>query len=335
MSVIEKATTSTRFELNVTKTDEVVDQFAMDVDHGLSSKQKSIPPKYFYDAIGSQLFEQICDLPEYYLTRTEAEILRKNAQAIVGNLKEESVLVELGSGSSTKTRILIEVLLEKQQYLHYIPIDLARDILVESSGKLLEEYEKLEITAYVANYHVALAILREKEIANKLILFLGSSIGNLDPKDAKNFLKLIRNDMDETDRFLIGVDLKKAREILEPAYDDPQGVTAAFSLNLLERINREMDANFDLTKFQFRSFYNEDLGRIEAYLVSLKSQTTRIEKIGKEFFIEKGETIHVENSYKYSIEEIEALSQYAGFKLESTWLDDQNLFSVNLLTPMG
>jgi dimethylhistidine N-methyltransferase len=304
--------------------------FAEDVRTGLLAHQKTIPPKYFYDELGSHLFEAICHLPEYYLTRAEAEILKRYAGDMIGQLTGPVSLVELGSGSAVKTRYLIEALLARQALLHYQPIDISAAMLEQSSRELLKNYPGLRITAQAGDYTGGLGAIERGENESLLILFLGSNIGNYDPDQALALLREVRSALHAGDGLLLGADLKKSVAALEAAYADALGVTAAFNLNLLARINRELGADFDLARFAHRAVYNRELGRMEMHLVSLARQTIKIREIGLSIEIEEGETIHTENSYKYDLSQLTALAEAAGFRSHRTWLDSHEQFSCNL-----
>ena len=308
--------------------------FARDVRAGLTATRKSIPPKYFYDELGSRLFEAICYLPEYYLTRAESEILQKHADQIVSSVEGPFRLLELGSGSSEKTRYLIEAVLRKQPELHYLPVDISDSSLELASQRLLRLYPGLRITAFAADYFTALQALAKRVPAasdrRTVALFLGSNIGNFGRDESREFLRAVRRLLHPEDALLLGADLKKTPEVLMPAYDDALGVTAAFNLNLLARINRELDGNFDVKKFQHSAVYNEELGRIEIHLVSLQPQVVRIRAIDLEVAFRKGETIRTENSHKFDIEQLSVIARDTGFSLSKTWFDDAGLFSFNL-----
>ena len=308
--------------------------FARDVRAGLTATRKSIPPKYFYDELGSRLFEAICCLPEYYLTRAESEILRNNADEIVSSVEGTIRLLELGSGSAEKTRFLIEALLSKQPQLHYLPVDISDSSLELSSQRLLRLYPGLRITGFAADYFTALQALAKRVPADQdrrtVALFLGSNIGNFGRDESREFLRAVRKLLRPEDALLLGADLKKSPDVLIPAYDDALGVTAAFNLNLLARINRELDGNFDVRKFQHSAVYNEELGRIEIHLVSLEPQVVRIRAIDLEVAFRKGETIRTENSYKFDIEQLSVIARDTGFSLSKTWFDSAGLFSFNL-----
>ncbi|HWP35288.1 MAG TPA: L-histidine N(alpha)-methyltransferase [Thermodesulfobacteriota bacterium] len=307
--------------------------FARDVAAGLTRTPKRLPCRYFYDREGSLLFEEICRLPEYYLPRAEREILERRAPEIAALLPAGAALVELGSGSATKTRLLIEALLRRQGKLRYVPVDISRSVLEESARALLADHPRLAITAIAAEYEEGLEVLRRTPLGPKLLLWLGSNIGNLERPEAAAFLRRLRDLMAPADRLLVGVDLRKDRAVLERAYDDAQGVTARFNLNLLARINRELGGRFDLDAFRHRAVYDEAAGRVEMYLVSTRPQRVAIERLGLEVPFAAGEAIHTENSYKYAPDEIEALAAAAGLRLERLWLDDGQRFADVLLGP--
>ncbi|HZN08674.1 MAG TPA: L-histidine N(alpha)-methyltransferase [Pyrinomonadaceae bacterium] len=304
---------------------------ADDVRKGLTSQQKRFLPKYFYDELGSQLFEAICLLPEYYLTRAENEILTRYADEIAGAVDGQKTLVEMGSGSASKTRLVIEALLRSQPELLFMPVDISFSALESSSRILLQSYPRLSIEGFAADYFAGLAELGKKQRRRTLALFLGSNISNFDAEEALRFLKAMRRVLREGDALLLGVDLKKDPAVLEAAYNDALGVTSAFNLNVLARINRELGGGFDLRNFQHKAFYNESAGRIEIYIESLVNQRVRIEKLELEVEFAAGELIHTENSYKYDRAGIEALASATGFEHSRMWLDSQERFSSNLL----
>ncbi|MGH9799356.1 MAG: L-histidine N(alpha)-methyltransferase [Blastocatellia bacterium] len=303
--------------------------FAEDVRAGLTSRPKTLPPKYFYDALGSQLFEAICLLPEYYPTRAEAEIFHRHAAEIVSQLSVPVGVVELGSGSSVKTRLLIEAILARQAELHYQPMDISASILKHSAEKLLGEYDRLCITGHVGDYTHGLDSIVRREGERLLALFLGSNIGNYTTAEARALLRTIRKTLQTGDALLLGADLKKSVEVLIPAYADALGVTAAFNLNLLARINRELDADFDLPQFQHQALYNEECGRVEAHLVSRSAQTVTIDALDLQIEFQPGETIHTENSYKYDLSQLAVLAEETGFQSVKTWFDGERRFSCN------
>lgn len=315
---------------NLVKRDPLAD-FAEDVRRGLSAPAKHLFPKYLYDELGSQLFEAICLLPEYYLTRAENEILTRYASDIIKSIEMPNTLIEMGSGSASKTRLVIETLLRDQSELLFVPVDISASALERSSRVLLQSYPGLRIEAYAAEYFDGLAELAKAKRGRTLALFLGSNISNFEPSEAKAFLRAMKFVLAKGDALLLGADLKKDHRILEAAYNDSLGVTAAFSRNLLVRINRTLDADFDLHAFDHRAIFNETDSRIEIYVESLRPQTVSIKKLGIRIEFDEGERIHTENSYKYDLESIKRLAQETGFECEHTWFDEQKRFSSNLL----
>jgi dimethylhistidine N-methyltransferase len=315
---------------NLVKRDPLAN-LADDVRKGLAAQPKRFLPKYFYDELGSQLFEAICLLPEYYLTRAENEIFQRYASEIVAAVDGQITLVEMGSGSASKTRLIIETILQRQSQLVFMPVDISRSAIESSSRILLQSYPRLTIDAYAADYFTGLAELGKKPRKRTLALFLGSNISNFDIDEALRFLRAMRSVLNKGDALLLGADLKKDPAILEAAYNDALGVTSAFNLNVLARINRELGGTFDLHKFKHLAFYNEAMGRIEIYIESLFNQTVRIEKLDLEVEFAMGELIHTENSYKYDLDGIARLASETGFCCSRTWLDSRERFSSNLL----
>jgi dimethylhistidine N-methyltransferase len=304
--------------------------FHEDVVAGLSLPQKSLPPKYFYDAKGSRLFERICRLPEYYPTRTELRLTRDHLGEIVRFAGKGSALLEYGSGEGLKTRVLIRALRPSV----YIPIDISAEALARAARRLKREFPQQEIAPVPGDFSRPLKIpffaQKQKTAGRKVVYFPGSTIGNLTPDDAQAFLRMTRGQVGPKGAMLVGVDLKKDPVLLHQAYNDSRGVTAAFNLNLLERINRELQGDFDLRRWRHYSFYNAALGRIEMHLASLAAQTVNVGD--HRFRFERGETIHTENSYKYSVGEFQALAVRAGFKPLKVWTDRAAFFSLHGLT---
>jgi dimethylhistidine N-methyltransferase len=302
--------------------------FLDDVIAGFSRPQKELPPKYFYDERGSALFEAICELPEYYPTRTETAIMRSYSREITGRLGPHCALIEFGSGSSRKTRILIGELAP----VAYIPIDIAAAQLKASSAELAQAFPGLTVIAVCADYSrpFVLPELNGVHPRRRVIYFPGSTIGNFTIPEATAFLKGARTVAGAGGGLLIGVDLKKDPARLSAAYNDAQGVTAQFNLNLLARINRELGADIDLTAFRHHAFYNPGPGRIEMHLLSGRDQQVNIR--GHVFRFRSGETIHTENSYKYSVVEFQELARTAGFTPQWHWTDPEQLFAVHYLT---
>ncbi len=302
------------------------------VREGLSRSQKTLPCRFFYDAAGSQLFERICQLPEYYLTRTEQKILEERAPEMIAAAGRDVALVELGSGNSCKTRILIEAALERQSRLRYTAVDISSEFLRTSALSLLAEYDRLSITAVAAEYDDAIPRLPRHD-GPRLILFLGSNIGNFEPKEATRFLARILRQMQEQDRILIGVDLVKERRILEAAYNDAAGVTEAFNKNLLVRINRELGGNFAPDRWGHEAPFVEQASRIEMRLVSREPQTVFLGMSEQRFPFREGEFIHTENSHKYTLASFAAVCAGAGLGIQERWLDGRAWFAVMLLGP--
>ncbi len=307
--------------------------FAQAVRSGLLAEPKTLPCQFLYDAAGSELFEKICSLPEYYLTRTEDAILRDHADAMTAGLPDGPALIELGSGSSTKTRRLIEAALEAYGDVHYVPIDVSPTILEDSARGLVRDYHRLRVTGYAGDYRSALGEVAARVRRPKLVVFLGSSLGNYTDEDAADLLAHVRRTMGPDDRFLLGTDLAKGREILEPAYDDAQGVSAAFNRNLLTRINRELGGEFDPMSFTHRAVYRAEPGRVEMHLVSQTSQVVRVKALGIEVPFALGESIHTENSRKYTVEVLDSLARTAGFVEEAAWTDASGAFRVQRWRP--
>jgi len=301
--------------------------FAAEVLAGLRRRPRFIPPKFFYDARGSQLFDQITALPEYYLTRAEVEVLAANAQEIAQRVGTGSLLVEPGGGSCAKVRILLEGL----RPCAYVPMDISREHLRAAAEQVAAEFPWLEVHASCADFTRAMTLpeTAPEPGGPRVAFFPGSSIGNFDPEGAVGFLAAVAELVGKGGFLLIGVDCKKDKAVLDAAYDDAAGVTAAFNLNLLVRMNRELGADFDLAAWQHRAFYDEAKGRIEMHLVSIPAQTVHV--AGETFAFAAGESIHTENSYKYGIEEFQGLAARAGFRSDAVWTDARGLFAVHLL----
>lgn len=305
--------------------------FAEEISSSLDRVNKSIHPKFFYDKNGSDLFEKICSLPEYYPTRTEISILKNLESELDTFLENDFRLVELGSGSSTKTRLILDFLTSTQKNTEYFPIDIS-EILTESSEELLNDYKNLSITGIIDTYEGGLEFLKTYDDKSNLIIFLGSSFGNFSPIDGYRFLEKVYATMKPGDLFLIGLDLVKDKLILESAYNDSDGVTAKFNLNVLSRINDELDADFNLSNFSHRAIYNENDQRIEMYLKSLVDQSIIISKSHLELKLKKDELIHTEYSHKYRLSQIHDLLDDIGFDLKRTWFDDKKYFSLTLVS---
>jgi L-histidine N-alpha-methyltransferase len=306
--------------------------FASAVRSGLICEPKSLPWAYFYDEQGSRLFEAICELPEYYLTRTEDAILRRHADAMVDGLAvrrddgEEPTIIELGSGSAVKTQRLIAAGLRRHDRLHYVPIDVSPSALEDSARRLTRRFPSLRVTGYVADYRGGLEQIMARTKGPRLIVFLGSSLGNYEMEAATDLLTLIWRTMRPDDRLLLGTDMAKERSLLEAAYDDARGVTAAFNLNLLHRINRELGADFQVEAFEHQVVYDPDRGRVEMHLLNTREQTVHVPAADLTIRFEKGESIHTENSHKYTPDMLSHLQSRAGFQEEAAWTDDRGWF---------
>jgi dimethylhistidine N-methyltransferase len=300
-----------------------------DVLAGLAAWPKSLPCKYFYDQRGSELFERICELDEYYPTRTEIGIMRESVAKMAEALGPHVTLVEYGSGSSTKTRILLEAL---DDPVAYVPVDISREPLVSSASSLDRRHADLEVLPVCADFTQAFTLPEpRRRPRRRVVYFPGSTIGNFEEADVVGFLTRIRTLVEPHGGLLIGVDLQKDAAILQAAYDDHEGVTAAFNKNLLVRINRELEGDFELERFEHRAVVNEELGRVEMHLVSTVAQTVGV--CGETFAFEAGESIHSENSHKFTLEGFAELAAHAGLFVRRVWTDESDLFSVQYLTP--
>ena len=298
--------------------------FLTDVLNGLTSPQKTIESKYFYDHTGSHLFEKITQLDEYYQTRTEMSILRESLPSIIERIGENVELIELGSGSSTKTRIL----LDGNKFNRYIPVDISKSMLTDTVNMLHKIYPHLTIDGIVADYTRPFSLFQLGENKN-VIFYPGSTIGNFEPKEAARFLNQLSQMLRPGDGLLIGVDLKKDPQFIENAYNDKQGITAAFNKNVLTRMNQELNTSFQKQHFDHYSFYSEEKDRIEMHLVSKIHQTVVVND--QSIIFEKDETIHTENSYKYSISSFQNLCLKNGFKPIDVYVDRNEWFSIHYL----
>ncbi|MCW5749127.1 MAG: L-histidine N(alpha)-methyltransferase [Alphaproteobacteria bacterium] len=303
-------------------------EFEASVLHGLSRRPRAIPAKFLYDAQGSALFDAICELPEYYLTRTEISILRECAPQIAALAGPARQLIEFGSGSSVKTRLLLDSM---EKVSAYVPIDISGEHLEATCRRLRGDYPSLTVVPVCADYMELqdLPWVPGTGAPSRLGFFPGSTIGNLEPADARAFLQKARQLLGDEGALVLGADLKKDPGMLHAAYNDSAGVTAAFSLNLLRRMNRELNANFDIDGFEHEAFYNGGAGRIEIYIRSLRPQTVAV--AGQRFFFDAGERVHTEYSYKYDLGDIDSLAAQGGFARVRTWTDPDRLFSVHYL----
>jgi len=309
-------------------------RFAADVRAGLEKHgQKELPSKYFYDAVGSALFEVISLLPEYGLTRAGERILRRSAEEITSRVPSPVVVAELGSGSGKKTRLILEALARRQPTLYH-PIEVSRTAL-SMCERELDQMESVSVLGFETGYLDGLrkAAAHRQPGQHLLVLFLGSSIGNFETKPAEEFLQRIRQTLTAGDALLLATDLEKPVDQMLRAYDDPLGVTAAFNLNLLARINRELDADFDLAKFLHIARYNQQESRVEMHLRSIEGQTVTVRKGGFSSIFEKNETIWTESSHKYTPQKVIQMAGRAGFRCDGQWFDDEWAFAENLLVP--
>lgn len=307
--------------------------FSDAVSAGFSSIPKQLPCYFFYDRVGSTLFERICELPEYYLTRSEQAILEAYSSEIIRSAGYPATVIEFGSGSSRKTRLLIEAALNRLTDLLYIPIDISTTFLRETCDALLTTYRPLSITAISGEYRDAMKVLPEP-VSPRLLLFMGSNIGNFDPIEAVEFLSLIRTCMQLNDRMLIGVDLLKNHNLIYAAYNDSAGITAQFNLNILARINSELGGQFDLELFRHDAPFLPEEGCIEMRLISRQHRRIAVRHLNTVFEFLEGEYIRTERSYKYAPDRFRALCEDAGFETVRCWQDRNGWFTVNLLAPI-
>ncbi len=302
------------------------ESFAEHVVHGLSDSPKWLSAKYFYDAAGSDLFEQITELAEYYPTRTELSILNRYAGEMAGYVPLSAALVEFGTGSTKKARILIEA---APQLAFYVPVDISAEFLAHEAAAVRRDIPWIAVLPVAADFTRDFDLPAQIRSRPRVGFFPGSTIGNFEPEDAAEFLRQAGRILGQGATMIVGVDLIKDEAVLNAAYDDAADVTAKFNLNVLTRMNRELGGNFDLASFRHRAFYNAADHRIEMHLESLKAQTVTV--AGHTFSFAKGETIHTENSYKYTVESFRALAEAAGWRTAKTWTDEKDHFSVHAL----
>lgn len=300
-----------------------------DIIKGLTQTPKSLPARYFYDDRGSELFEQICELPEYYLTRTETAILQSAAPEIA-RLTGACELVELGSGSSTKTRILLDAYNQSNHPLRYLPIDVSAGILADSARQLLTDYATLQVHAMVGTYELALEQLTPPQLPSRMIGFIGSTLGNLPPSECDLFFSQIISALNLGEYFLLGIDLQKPKQVLEAAYNDRQGVTAAFNLNMLQHLNQRFDGNFDLQQFEHQAVYNDQQQQIEMHLQSKRSQAVRLQALNLDVEFAAGETILTEISRKFDLNQIQQELLSRGLVPIQVWTDPKQWFGLLL-----
>jgi len=305
--------------------DEQTTTFAGDVIDGLSQHPKRLSPKYFYDATGSELFEQITLLPEYYPTRTELAILRDRAGETSAIIPDGAALVEFGAGATTKVRLL----LSQCKFSAYVPVDISGDFLKAQADVLRRDFPALDVYPVAADFTAPFALPDPVKAMPKVGFFPGSTLGNFEPHEACAFMRSAREILGEGAQMVIGVDLEKDERVLYHAYNDSAGVTARFNLNVLVRINRELGGNFDLSAFMHRAIYNRERHRIEMHLISKKAQTVRV--LGRSFSFRVSETTHTESSYKYSLDRFTALARGSGWSPRESWTDKDSMFSVHAL----
>ena len=307
----------------------VLPAYAEEVARGLTGRRKRLPCKLFYDQAGSALFEEITQLPEYYLTRTELEILEQYSREVIQTAGAPVSVVELGAGTATKTRTLLRAVQKRQLRVKYFPVDISGSALGEAQAGVRQEFPGALIRPMVADFADGFGFLRQIT-GRKLVLYLGSSIGNFDPGDAVAMLRRVRGQLSPGDALLLGTDMAKAAELLVPAYDDRQGVTAQFNKNILRRINRELGANFDLNWFRHVAEWNPDASRMEIYLESTRSQSVILPVADTVVRFACGERIHTENSYKYRMEMVERILCASAFALDQSWFDERRWFGLHL-----
>jgi dimethylhistidine N-methyltransferase len=306
-----------------------VPSYAQELEAGLTAAQKSLPTKLLYDAAGSTLFEKITELPEYYLTRTELGILVDRSAEIAEATGVPVTVVELGAGTAAKTCTLLRALTCRQLRVPYFPVDISSSALAEARERVLAESEQISVRPVIADFSHGFGFLRDIP-GKKLVLYLGSSIGNFDPDAAVTMLNEIRNELNAGDALLIGTDMAKDRSILLPAYDDAQGVTQAFNKNILHRLNRELGADFDVNSFHHVAVWNPKQSRMEMHLESLRAQEIDISALGLRLKLSKGDRIHTENSYKYTMPMVRRMVSGGGFRLSQSWFDRKKWFGLHL-----
>jgi len=302
-----------------------------EIQAGLGQQQKSISPKYFYDDAGSKLFDAICELPEYYPTKTELGIMHDNIAELVALVGPQASLIEFGSGSSLKTRVLLECL---QELAVYVPVDISQEHLLQTAERIRADFPAIEVLPVVADFMRPFKLPSPQVMPlRNIIYFPGSTIGNFSNDAAHELMKVMHHEAGEDGALLIGVDLQKDVAVLERAYNDSQGVTAEFNLNVLRRLNREFDGTFELDRFAHRAIYNEEAGRIEMYLDSLVDQSASV--AGETFRFAEGESILTEHSHKYTLEGFAEMALAARFRVERVWMDEEELFSLQYCLRVG
>jgi len=309
---------------NLTEQDDAAKDEHSEIIAGLNKTAKSISPKFFYDERGSELFDQICELPEYYLTRTELDIMHRHIGEIAAAIGPQASLIEFGSGASIKIRILLENI---PQLAAYVPVDISRDFLITAADKIQQDFPAIEVLPVAADFTHPFDLPSPQVTPVKnVVYFPGSTIGNFSPEAARQLLRVMYQEAGENGALLIGIDRQKDRATLERAYNDSAGVTAEFNLNVLHHINRKFGADFDLSRFKHRAVYDNDAGRIEMYLVSTCNQTITLGNF--EFDLHADEAIATEHSHKYMLDGFEEMADNAGFRIDKTWSDSAEMFSV-------
>ncbi|AMV35841.1 L-histidine N(alpha)-methyltransferase [Planctomyces sp. SH-PL62] len=302
-------------------------RFRADVLAGLALPRKRLPSKYFYDAVGSRLFERITELPEYYPTRTELSIMHRHADAMAARCGPRCLLIELGAGALTKVRLLLDRL---DAPAGFVPVDVSGEHLREAAATLADDYPALDVEPVVADFTAPFAVPEAATAERKVVYFPGSTLGNFDPQEADDLLRRIARIVGPGGGLLLGVDLRKDPAVLERAYDDAAGVTAAFNRNLLARIDRELGGDFDAESFRHVAFYDHEKSRVEMHLVTDRERRVRVRASTFDFLA--GESIHTENSHKYDISELAARAQACGLRLDESWTDARDYFAVLYLT---
>lgn len=315
-----------RFQLVEISRVDLRNRFIQSVRKGLSGRPRSLPSFLFYDERGSKLFEAICELPEYYPFRTERKILQTYANEIISEIPRTRTVIELGSGNASKTRFILQALTQQHERIHYLPLDIDPSAIKSSAPSLLKLFPEITLTGLVGEYHDCFQAIDHWSHPPRLVLWLGSNIGNLEPDDAIQFLQHLRRVLGPEDTLLIGFDRDKDPSIILPAYNDAQGITEQFNKNILYRINQELGGNFVISQFKHLAVYNHKLHRIEMYLESIADQTVHIKDLDMTLEFLKGERIHTENSYKFTDEMINEIITRAGWSIHKQWTDPDNWF---------
>lgn len=334
MRTFKVSTTKINEPFMMISPNELLAQFAEDVKQGLGSQQKYLSSKYFYDDEGSRLFQRIMHLPEYYLTNCEQEIFETYWQELLEDFGvhhgEFFELIELGAGDGLKTKYLLKHFVEQHANFEYLPVDISSGVLATLEQSLKKEVPELSFRTLQNDYFRALQALKNDHTCHRALLFLGSNIGNFSPQQALNFLKEVRQNLNNGDQLLLGCDLRKSPEIILSAYNDSAGVTRDFNLNLLTRINRELGGNFDLSKFIHAPIYHPQEGAAKSYLVSTETQTVRVDALEQQFVFDAWEAIYTESSYKYTFAQLEYFAQKSGFKVSRHFSDKRQYFTNTL-----